>query len=56
MIATIIIISLTIFNLGLELAKHGQPKEGEHNFLKNLIATLVTYFLYESAGLFDKFF
>jgi len=55
MICTFIILFLIVFNLGINAAKHGQPKDDTYNFWYNLIATIIVLLLYWGAGLFDKF-
>lgn len=55
MIATIILLVLQILELGIALAKHGEPKEGDYNFWAELIAVLILIVLYYHAGLFDNF-
>ena len=39
-------------NLGINLAKDGEPKDGKYNFFATLIATGIIVFLYYKAGLF----
>lgn len=48
----IIIIVIHLLALGIELADHGKPKEGNHNFITTLIANIVMLFLLYKAGLF----
>ena len=55
MIATIIIIVLFATNLGIALAKHKEPKEGEYNFWMTLASVIIYIVLLYYAGLFDKF-
>ena len=55
MIATCIILVLIFMNLGLYLAKHGEPKTGRYNFVVALISTALEVALYYYAGLFDCF-
>lgn len=37
----IILICIYILNLGIELAKHGEEKTGEHNFFNALIGSAI---------------
>lgn len=56
MIATIILLTLLLINLGVTLGKHGEPKkEDYYNFWETLLATAFLLCLYYFAGLFDKF-
>ena len=55
MIATIIIIILLAIDLGMSLAKHGEPKGGTYNFWVTLLAVALQAYLFYAAGLFDKF-
>ena len=55
MIATIIIIILLAIDLGMSLAKHGEPKTGKYSFWVTLLAVAIQAYLYYAAGLFDKF-
>lgn len=41
-----------LLDLGFNLGKHGEQKDGEYNFFTSLIATGVVIFLYYKAGLF----
>lgn len=57
MISTIVIIALSFMSLGMHLVKHGENRCNEkYNFFYYLFATIVVYFPYYHAGLFDKFF
>jgi hypothetical protein len=55
MIATIILLVIQILNLGITLAKNGEPKEGKYNFWARLLAVIILIVLYYYAGLFDNF-
>ena len=55
MIATIILLVIIVLNLGVVLAKHGEPQKGNYNFWSELIATIILMVLYYYAGLFDNF-
>ncbi len=55
MIATIILLVINILELGIVLAKHGEPKEGNYNFWVELTAAIILMVLYYYAGLFDNF-
>lgn len=48
----IAIIVLTAMDLGLTLALHGKPKEGNHNFWTEALADAVIIFLLASGGFF----
>ncbi len=48
----IVIIVLTAMDLGLALALHGKPKEGNFNFWTQLLADAVIIFLLASGGFF----
>lgn len=48
----IIIIVLYASSLGMTLAKNGQPKEGEHNFITALIACCIVMGLLWWGGFF----
>ena len=55
MIYAIIILVLIVLGVGIELAKHGEPKEGKYNFwLALCVAALEIWLLYK-AGLFNVF-
>lgn len=59
MIATIIILALMVFGLGLNLGKHGERLPDsvcEYNFFRTFIKYIIWLVLYYYAGLFDKFF
>lgn len=55
MIATIILLTLLAMGLGISLAKHGEPKDGTHNFWTTLFIVIIELVLYYYAGLFDNF-
>lgn len=55
MTATIILIILLVLDLGITLAKHGEPKGGTYSFWVTLLAVALQVYLYYAAGLFDKF-
>ena len=55
MIATCILLAFIFMNLGLHLAKHGEPKTGRYNFVEALISAAFEVALYYYAGLFDCF-
>lgn len=38
----IVYLFLNAMGLGMNLVKHGEPKDGEYNFWASLIATLIT--------------
>lgn len=55
MIASCILLALVFMNLGIDLAKHGEPKTGKYNFGLKLISTAIELTLFYYAGLFDCF-
>lgn len=55
MIASCIILVLASLELGIYLAKHGEPKTGDYNFWLQLISTAIELTLFYYAGLFDCF-
>lgn len=55
MIATIILLVLLAVDLGISLAKDGEPKEGKYSFWVTLIAIALYVWLYYEAGLFNNF-
>ena len=55
MIASCILLALVFLNLGIYLAKHGEPKTGKYNFGLQLISTAIELTLFYYAGLFDCF-
>lgn len=54
MIASIIILVIFAINLGINLAKHGEPKDGKYNFWAEIISTFIMLSLLYYAGTFDK--
>lgn len=55
MIATIIILALIFMDLGANLVKNGQPKEGKWSFWYTLLADGIMVFLLWKAGVFENF-
>lgn len=56
MIATIILLTLHAMSIGVELAKHGEPKKAsKHNFWVACASSALYITLYYFAGMFDKF-
>lgn len=41
-------------NLGITIAKNGEPKGGKYNFWAELISTFIMFMLLYWAGTFDK--
>lgn len=41
-------------NLGITIAKNGEPREGKYNFWVELISTCIMFILMYWAGTFDK--
>ena len=56
MIATLILLALIVYNLGINIVKNGKPKDGEYNYVSAFVATIITLVLYYYAGMFDNFF
>lgn len=54
MIASIIILVIFAINLGITLAKHGEPKDGKYNFWTEIISIFIMLSLLYCAGTFDK--
>lgn len=54
MIASIIILIIYAINLGITIAKNGDPKDGKYNFWVELISTCIMFTLMYCAGTFDK--
>lgn len=48
----LVICALHVLNLGIVLAKHGQPQEGRHNVLHALSALVLIWALLWWAGAF----
>lgn len=46
------LLAMHLLNLGVNLGKHGEPKDDKYNFFTSLIATGFIMFLYYKAGLF----
>lgn len=55
MVATVILLVIQVLALGIALAKHGEPREGNYNFWTVLIEVIIAITLYYYAGLFDNF-
>ena len=53
--ALLTLIVISCIELGIALAKHGQPKEGKYSFWVYLFSCAVQYWLLYEAGLFDKY-
>ncbi len=51
--AQLIYIVLAVLGLGITLAKHGEPKTGEHNILVTLINAILVFALLYWGGFFD---
>lgn len=51
----IILLALMGINLGLNLGKHGEPKNEKYNFWGCLIATGIQVLLFWGTGMFDCF-
>lgn len=55
MIAAIILIALMFIDLGINIAKHNERKEGKYNWWSTLIALVINLVLFYFAGLFNNF-
>ena len=55
MIATIVLISMMLIQLGINIGKHGEKKDSEYNWWATLIAMVIELVLYYFAGLFNNF-
>ena len=55
MVATIVLLVLLVFDLGFNLGKHGEPKDGKYNFWITLLSVAIVLYLYYKAGLFNNF-
>jgi hypothetical protein len=56
MIYQIIYLFITALVLGIALANHGKPKEGNHNVWHSTISVCIALFLLYKGGFFDVFF
>ena len=52
-IPQILIIFLWALGIGIEAAKHGQPKTGNHNFITQLIAVGISFTILYFGGFFS---
>lgn len=52
--ASILILVIYTVNLGFYLAKHGEIEEKEYNFLKELIASIISLYILYCAGAFNS--
>lgn len=52
--ALIILITVSVLNLGIALGKHGTPCPN-YNFWVKLISSAITWWLLYEAGLFDQY-
>lgn len=50
--AVYVLLTLHLLDLGINLGKHGEQKDGKYNFFTSLIASGIIIFLYYKAGLF----
>ena len=53
--ALIVLICITFIDLGIYLAKHGQPRTDKFNFWLYLFCATIQWWLLYEAGLFDKY-
>jgi hypothetical protein len=56
MLPQIVYLGLALLGLGIELERHGKPKEGEHNFGISLISTTITICILWWGGFFNPLF
>ena len=50
----IVYICLMVFSVGATMAKHGEPKEGNHNVIVTLIAAAIEIAIVAAGGFFSK--
>lgn len=55
MICTIIILCIIAMNLGINIAKHGEPRTDRYNAWIYLFCVAIDILLFWGAGLFDNF-
>lgn len=53
--ALIALIALQMLGLGVSLARHGEPREGNYNFFTTLLSCAISWWLIYMAGMLDKF-
>ena len=51
----IIILSFMLIDLGISLAKHGEPTNQKYDFWVTLIVVVIEFLLFWGAGIFDCF-
>lgn len=52
----IILLAVTFIGFGIEIARHGERKTGEHHAGIGFIAMIIALLLYYGAGVFDVLF
>lgn len=50
----IVYICLMVFAVGAAMAKHGEPKEGNHNVIATLIGAAIEIAIVAAGGFFSK--
>ena len=55
MLPQIIYVAIVILGLGVELERHGKPKEGKYNFITSALVTGLVFGLLYWGGFFDAF-
>ena len=51
----IILAIIDCLTIGIHLAKHGEPKDGNYNVFIKLLDSAIIWWLLYKAGLFDKY-
>ena len=49
----IILLVLQVLSVGINMAKHGEPKTGKYNFFTSLISMAIVWTLFYYAGIFE---
>ena len=52
----LILILVFALDIGIGIAKHGQPKEGNHNVVTQILGAIIFLSLTYWGGFFDKMF
>lgn len=55
MVAAIILIAINLIGFGIHIGKHGQKRTGKYHAGYAFLATLLLFFLYYKAGIFNNF-
>ncbi len=56
MIPQFIVLGLMCLSLGIEMARHGKPKEGNHSFFIQLTSSAITFSILYWGGFFKGLF